>query len=137
MAAVNHQQTASRSSAQIWGLCAADAALLAVSGAIHLNLWDTAYRHVKTLGPLFLVQVIAAFVIAIALVATRRLLIAAAAGLLMAGTIVGFIIVRTHGLFGFKLGFTSGEAWTVLVIEIAGVIMTALTCWLMTRPQDA
>lgn len=134
MTAVHHRLTVSRSSAQVWGLCAADAALLAVSGAIHLHLWDTAYRHVTTLGPLFLVQVIAAFVIAIALVATRQLLVAAAAGLLMAGTIVGFIVVRTHGLFGFRLPFTSGEAWTVLVIEIAGVILTAFTCWVMTRP---
>jgi hypothetical protein len=135
MTAVNHPQTASRSSAEVWALCAADAVLLAVAGAIHLHLWDTAYRHVKTLGPLFLVQVIAAFLIAIALVATRQLLIVAAAGLLMAGTIVGFIVVRTHGLFGFKLGFTSGEAWAVLFIEIAGVLLSAFTCWRMTRPQ--
>jgi hypothetical protein len=135
MTAINQRQTLSRHSAQVWALCAADAALLAASGAIHLHLWDTAYQHVKTLGPLFLVQVIAAFVIAIALVATRQLLVVAAAGLLMAGTIVGFIVVRTHGLFGFKLPFTSGEAWAVLVIEIAGVILTAFTCWLMTRPQ--
>jgi hypothetical protein len=78
----------------------------------------------------------AAFVIAVALMATRRLLVVAAAGLLMAGTIVGFIVVRTHGLFGFKLPFTSGEAWAVLVIEVAGVILTAVICWLMTRPQS-
>jgi hypothetical protein len=135
MTAVNQRQTVSRKSAQVWGLCTADAALLVASGIIHLNLWDTSYRHVKTLGPLFLVQVIAAFVIAVALVATRQLLVVAAAGLLMAGTIVGFIVVRTHGLFGFKLPFTSGEAWAVLVIEIAGMILTAVTGWLMTRPQ--
>jgi hypothetical protein len=135
MTAINRPQTVSRSSAESWALCAADAVLLAVAGAIHLHLWDTAYRHVKTLGPLFLVQVIAAFVIAIALVATRQLLVVAAAGLLMAGTIVGFIVVRTHGLFGFKLAFTSGEAWAVLFIEIAGVLLSAFTCWRMTRPQ--
>jgi hypothetical protein len=135
MTAVNQRQALSRNSAQVWGLCVADAVLLAAAGAVHLHLWDTAYRHVKTLGPLFLVQAIAAFVIAVALVATRQLLVVAAAGLLMAGTIVGFIVVRTHGLFGFKLGFTSGEAWAVLVIEIAGVILAAVTCWLMARPQ--
>jgi hypothetical protein len=135
MTAVNHRQAVSRASARIWGLCTADAALLAAAGLIHLNLWDTAYRHVKTLGPLFLVQVIAAFVIAVAVLATRQVLAVAAAGLLMAGTIVGFIVVRTHGLFGFRLGFTSGEAWAVLFTEIAGVLLSAFTCWLMTRPQ--
>jgi hypothetical protein len=135
MTAVNHRQALARASALTWGLCTADAVLLASAALIHLNLWDTAYRHVKTLGPLFLVQVIAAFVIAIVVLATRQVLAVAAAGLLMAGTIVGFTVVRTHGLFGFRLGFTSGEAWTVLFIEIAGVLLSAFTCWLMTRPQ--
>jgi len=61
----------------------------------------------------------------------------AAAFLLMGGTIVGFILVRTHGLFGFKLGFTSGLAATVLVIEIVAVVLTAVTAWVMTRNAGA
>jgi hypothetical protein len=121
----------------VWVLCIIDAGLLVASGLIHLHFWDIAYRHVKTLDQLFLVQVIAAFVIAVALVATRRLIVVAAAFLLMAGTIVGFIVVRTHGLFGFKLGFTSGLAATVLVIESAAVVLTAVTAWVMTRGARA
>ncbi len=61
----------------------------------------------------------------------------AAAFLLMGGTIVGFILVRTHGLFGFKLGFTSGLAATVLVIEIVAVVLAAVTAWVMTRNAGA
>ena len=34
---------------------------VAASGAIHLYLWDIAYRHVATLGPLFVVQAFSAF----------------------------------------------------------------------------
>jgi hypothetical protein len=116
---------------------AINAGLLVASGLIHLHFWDIAYRHVKTLGPLFLVQVIAAFGVAAALVLTRRLIVVAAAFLLMGGTIVGFILVRTHGLFGFKLGFTSGLAATVLVIEIVAVVMTAVTAWALTRNAGA
>jgi hypothetical protein len=51
----------------------------------------------------------------------------------MAGTIVGFILARSVGLFGFKLGFSSGLANTVLVIEIVAVVMLAVTGWVLRR----
>ena len=56
-----------------------------------------------------------------------------AAAALMAGTIVGFVLARTVGIFGFKLAFSSGLADTVLAVEAAGVIMLALTGWLQLR----
>jgi hypothetical protein len=119
--------------ASFWLLYLIDAGLLVASGLIHLHLWDIAYRHVKTLDQLFLVQVAACLVLAIALLATRHLLVVAAAWLLMAGTIVGFLLARSVGIFGFKLTFTSGLANTVLIVEIAGVIMLAITGLLMRR----
>ena len=69
--------------------------------------------------------------------ATRRLIVVAAAFLLMGGTIVGFILVRTVGLFNFKLGFTSGLAATVLVVEAVAMVMTAITAWVITRGARA
>ena len=45
---------------------------------------------------------------AIALLAFRRRIIVLGAALLMAGTIVGFILARTVGIFGFHLTFSSG-----------------------------
>jgi hypothetical protein len=116
-----------------WLLYLADAGLLIASGLIHLHLWDIAYRHVKTLDQLFLVQVAAALVLALALLFTRHVLVVLASLLLMAGTIVGFLLARSVGIFGFKLTFTSGLANTVLVIEIAAVILLAITAWLMHR----
>ncbi len=103
------------------------------SGLIHLHLWDIAYRHVKTLDQLFLVQVVAALALAVAVLVTRRLIVVVASLLLMAGTIVGFLLARSVGIFGFKLTFTSGLANTVLVIEIAAVILLAITGLLMRR----
>ena len=35
---------------RLWALTVVDAGLLVASGAIHLHLWDIAYRHVATLG---------------------------------------------------------------------------------------
>jgi hypothetical protein len=52
---------------------------------------------------------------------------------LMAGTITGFILVRSAGLFGFHLTFTSGLAATVIVVEIAAVLALASTGVLLLR----
>jgi hypothetical protein len=121
------------SSALMWLLYLADAGLLVASGLIHLHLWDIAYRHVATLDVLFLVQVALCALAAVALLVTRHLLAVLAAAALMAGTIVGFLLARTVGIFGFKLTFSSGLANTVLVVEVAGVILLALTGWLQLR----
>jgi hypothetical protein len=119
--------------ALMWLLYLCDAGLLVASGLIHLHLWDIAYRHVKTLDVLFLVQVVLCLLAAVMLLVTRHLLVIAGAAALMAGTIVGFELARTVGIFGFKLTFSSGLAYTVLVVEAAGVIMLALTGWLQLR----
>jgi hypothetical protein len=131
----NSRQDVAGTQLTVWVLCVIDAGLLVASGVIHLHFWDIAYRHVATLGPLFLVQLIAAFVVAVALVVTRKLIMVAAAFLLMGGTIIGFILVRTVGLFGFKLTFTSGLAATVLVIEAVAVVLTAITAWVISRRE--
>jgi hypothetical protein len=91
-----------------WPLVSLAALLVAGSGAIHFYLWDIAYRHVATFGPLFLVQGVSAVVVAAALVALRRGVVMVAAMGLMIGTLVGFTLVLTTGLFGFTLGFVSG-----------------------------
>ena len=114
----------------MWLLYLCDAGLLVTSGLIHLHLWDIAYRNVKTLDALFLVQVVLCLLAAVALLVTRHLLVVLAAMALMAGTIVGFVLARTVGIFGFHLTFSSGLAYTVLVVEAAGVVMLALTGWL-------
>jgi len=133
MTTTKAQQSVARQQMPVLALCIIDAGLLVTSGLIHLHFWNIAYRHVPTLGPLFLVQVVATLLTAVALVATRRLIVVAVAFLLMGGTIVGFILVRTVGLFNFKLGFTSGLAATVLVVEAVAMVMTAITAWVITR----
>ena len=117
----------------MWLLYLCDAALLITSGLIHLHLWDIAYRHVATLDVLFLVQVVLCLATAAALLVTRHLLVVLGAMALMAGTLVGFLLARTVGIFGFKLTFSSAEAYTVLVVEVAGIVLLGLTAWLMTR----
>jgi len=122
-----------RRSRLMWVLYVCDAALLVTSGLIHLHLWDIAYRHVKTLDVLFLVQVALALLAAAALLASRHRLVVLGAAALMAGTIIGFLLVRTVGIFGFRLTFSSGLAYAVLVVEAAAVVLLVLTGWLLKR----
>ena len=113
---------------------------MVASGLIHLYLWHLAYRHIATLGPLFLVQAIAALVLAVSLPAARRGFLLLAALGLMAGTIVGFILVTTVGLFGFTLTSITGWAVAALATE-AGAIVTltaaAALLWRAHRPTGS
>jgi low temperature requirement protein LtrA len=113
------------------GLCVVEAALIVISGLIHLHLQQTAYQHVKTLGPLFIVQFVSCLVVAAGLLVTRHILVALAGVALMAGTIVGFILARTIGIFNFKLPYSTTLANQVLVIEAAAVLVGLLTAWAM------
>jgi hypothetical protein len=56
----------------------AGAGLLAATAAIHLDLYLTGYRTIPTIGWLFLVQVITAFVLAAAVLASGSRVVAAA-----------------------------------------------------------
>jgi hypothetical protein len=137
MTATTTRKPAVPGTAALWALIVIDAGLLITSGAIHLDLWNIAYRHVNVLGPLFLLQVISAFVIAAGLLVTRHIL-AVLAGLGLAlGTILGFILVITIGLFNFKLPFISGEAWTTLIVEIVAVLTLTATGLLLLRRRAA
>lgn len=119
--------------AAVWTGCLVEAALLVTSGFIHLHLQRTAYQHVKTIGPLFIVQFIACLVIAGAVLVTRHLLAVVAGVLLLTGTVVGFVVVRTVGLFGFTLPYSTTLANQVLVVEIAGMVVGSATAWVMAR----
>src|SRR5690348_12596238 len=100
------------------GLRLAGAGLLAATGAIHLDLYLTGYRSIPALGWLFLLQVITAFGLAAAVIATgSRLAAAAGAGFALA-TLGGYLLSVWIGLFGFK------ETRTIAGIA-AGVIEVA------------
>src|SRR6202035_848573 len=96
----------SRRAPRRWGLETAlrmgGAGLLAATGGVHLDLYLTGYRAIPTIGRLFLLQVIASFALAAALVVMRSWLVAAAGAGFAASTIVGYLLSVWIGLFGFK-----------------------------------
>jgi predicted lipoprotein with Yx(FWY)xxD motif len=111
----------------------AGAGLLAATAAIHLDLYLTGYRSIPTIGWLFLLQVIAAFALAAAVLATAfarggglvpRFVAAAGAGFAVA-TLGGYLLSLWIGLFGFREVRTT--AGTVAgVIEVAAFAVLAV-----------
>jgi plastocyanin len=103
----------------------AGAALLTATGAIHLDLYLTGYRHIPTIGWLFLLQVIAAFALAAAVLAIRSPLVAAAGAGFAASTLAGYLLSIWIGLFGFtEVRTTAGIV--AGVIEVAAFAVLAL-----------
>jgi predicted lipoprotein with Yx(FWY)xxD motif len=108
----------------------AGAGLLIAAGAIHLDLYLTGYRTIPTIGWLFLLQVIAAFGLGLAVLATGggpvlagRLAAAAGAGFALA-TLGGYLLSVWTGLFGFReVRTTAGLA--AGVIEVAAFAILA------------
>ena len=96
----------------------AGSGLLIATGAIHLDLDLTGYRSIPTIGWLFLFQVIAAFVLGAAVLATAARLAAAAGAAFSLATLGGYLLSLWIGLFGFKeVRTTAGIA--AGVVEVA------------------
>src|SRR5450631_1468011 len=100
------------------GLRVAGAALLVATGGIHLDLYLTGYRSIPTIGWMFLLQVIAAYALALAIAVTRYRLAAAAGAAFALGTLVGYLLSLKVGLFGFtEVRTTAGIV--AAVIDVA------------------
>jgi len=103
----------------------AGAALLVASGAIHLDLYLTGYRTIPTIGPLFLLQVIAAFVLAAAILITRNWVVEAAGALFAVSVLGGYLLSLWVGLFGFTEVRTAAGIWAGL-IDVAAFATLAI-----------
>jgi hypothetical protein len=120
----------------------AGAGLLIAAGAIHLDLYLTGYRTIPTIGWLFLLQVIAAFGLGLAVLATGgraviagRLAAAGGAGFALA-TLGGYLLSVWTGLFGFQevrtnAGLVAG------VIEVAAFAVLAALALAPARADAA
>jgi predicted lipoprotein with Yx(FWY)xxD motif len=124
-----------RRSWRLLGLRLAGAGLLFATGAIHLDLYLTGYRTVPTIGWLFLLQVIAAFGLGLAVLVLGLRLAAAAGALFALSTLGGYLLSIWVGLFGFRevrttTGIVAG------VIEVAAFAVLAAFA-LAPLPQHA
>jgi hypothetical protein len=101
----------------------AGVAALAWIGYLHLHLWLEGYRQIPADGPLFLLDAVAGFVLAAALLAWPRPL----AGLLAAGytaaTLGALVISLSVGLLGFHESMSASFVRPALAVESVTVLV--------------
>ena len=102
--------------------------LLGAVGWVHLHLWQEGYRHIPTIGPLFLAAAVSALVVGVGLLGWPSRLL----GLLGFGTVIGILaglIVSVNvGLFGFTESLTAPFAVESIALETAGAV--TLAAWI-------
>ena len=103
------------------------AALLAWIGYIHLHLWQEGYRQIPTDGPLFLVDAVAGFALAAALLVWPRPLTGLLAAGYTASTLGALLISLSVGLFGFRESLSASFVTESLTLETITVL--ALISW--------
>ena len=101
----------------------AGAALLIASGAIHLDLYLTGYNSIPTIGPLFLLQIISAFLLAVTIPLTGLRLAYAAGALFALGVLGGYLLSLKVGLFGFtEVRTTAGIVAAIIDVAAFAVL---------------
>jgi hypothetical protein len=105
---------------------AGGAACTVYSGYIHIYLWGRQqypYRDIPTIGPLFLAQGIAAIVIGLLVIVSRRVgALLVGAGLLIV-SVAALVIDVEVGMFGFKDSWSVPYATSTLYEEIVGAVL--------------
>ncbi len=103
----------------------ASAGLLVWIGYIHWHLWQEGYKSIPTNGPLFLVDAIAAAVLAAAMLVWASPLIGLLASGFTVATIGALVISLAGGLFGFRESIHASFVVESLIFESITAIMLA------------
>lgn len=99
-----------------------------VAGAVHLDLWAAGgYRAIHVIGPLFLVNVVSAAVIAALLLAWGGVLVELAGVAYAVGTLLAFFASVYSGLFGFVESL-DGTPQVIAALAEASAAMLLLLC---------
>jgi hypothetical protein len=102
------------------------AAGVLVSGAVHLWLWLDGYRDISVIGPAFVLNAVAAVLIATLLLWWPHwvpLLLAIGFG---ASTLGAFVISATVGLFGVHEMWTGGAVLTAAASEVFAIVAAVM-----------
>lgn len=100
-----------------------------VSGYVHLDLWFEGTRHLDVVGPAFLLNAIAAVVIALLLLAWKDwlpLLLTVGFG---AATLGAFVISATVGLYGVHESWSGTWEWTAAISEAVAIVAGLVAAW--------
>jgi hypothetical protein len=107
-----------------WGMTT----LLLVSGIVHLHLWQDGYRTLPTIGPLFVVAVVSAAVIALFTSVQLNWVTAMAAAGFSAGTLAANVLslLLPRGLFEFKQIGVSYSGAIAIASEVGVLVIVGM-----------
>jgi predicted lipoprotein with Yx(FWY)xxD motif len=88
-------------------------------------LYLTGYNSIPTIGPLFLLQIISAYLLAIAIPLTGHRLAYAAGAAFAIGTLIGYLLSLKVGLFGFTEVRTTSGIVAGIIDVAAFAVLTA------------
>jgi hypothetical protein len=111
------------------------AVALLVSAAVHAYLWFDGVRN-QSVGPMFLVNVVAGVVIAVMLLRWRHWLPAFLTLGFGAATLGAFIISATVGLLGVHSEWAGGFVWTAAISEAVCIVVGAALLLQYVRPPE-
>lgn len=126
--------------AVVAGLIVVGAVATAWSGYVHLKLWnmENGYAQLPTVGKMFLLQGIACLVLAVGVVALRRLVVVVLTALLMAASIGGLVISVHRTLFGYQESMDVSYKTSSLVVEsMAVAAFVAAAILVLTAPRSS
>lgn len=105
----------------------ASAICLAGTGFMHAQLYVHGYRAIPVIGPTFLLQGAGALAVGLLLLFAGPLVLRLGAVGLSGGALIGFILSRTVGVFGFiEKGFDpQPQALLSLLTELAVLVLLA------------
>jgi hypothetical protein len=106
-------------------------ALLGAVAWIHVHLWQTGYRHIPTIGPLFLIGAVAASVVAAILLARPSRLLGMLALAVDTGILAALIGSINLGLFGFTESLNAPFVKESILIETMAAL--ALALWIVVN----
>lgn len=102
---------------------------------MHLYLYFDYFHRVSTIGPLFLVNAAAGFVITALLLPRPQPVVTVAGILYAAGTLAGFFLSVEVGLFGFHESLHGGWQETAGLVEIAATLSLTVLLIAQTRGE--
>jgi hypothetical protein len=115
----------------------ATAGLVALSGLVHLELWQEGYRYVDRIGPLFLVNVVVAGVLALAVLARPGQWVLAGVVGFGLGSVGALVLSRTDGGFlGFMEHGWTAEAKRALAVELGAASVAGAQLVLVSRRRS-
>ncbi|PPK65617.1 hypothetical protein V5P93_005087 [Actinokineospora auranticolor] len=113
---------------------AAAVALLG-AGLVHADLYLHGYRALAVIGPAFLLQAAASLALAVLLPCTDLLLLRLAAAGAAGGALVGFVLSRTVGLFGFTESGLQPAPEALLSVIAEFAVLALLTADVLYRKR--